>query len=80
MANYKKWTPSELDYIQNNHTLLCDESLAASLSKMTGQNISTAMVRRQRRKLALKKSRGRPKKIKPIANSANVEQSAGSIG
>lgn len=77
MANYKKWTPSELDYIQNNHTLLCDESLAASLSKMTGQNISTAMVRRQRRKLALKKSRGRPKKIKPVGNSANVEQGAG---
>ena len=64
MANYKKWTTTELDYIQNNHTLLCDESLASSLSKMTGQNISTAMVRRQRRKLSLKKSRGRPKKIK----------------
>lgn len=64
MANYKKWTTTELDYIQNNHTLLCDESLASSLSKMTGQNISTAMVRRQRRKLSLKKNRGRPKKIK----------------
>lgn len=62
MANYKKWTATELDYIQNNHTLLCDESLASSLSKMTGQNISTSMVRRQRRKLSLKKSRGRPKK------------------
>lgn len=62
MANYKKWTSSELDYIQNNHSSLCDEFLAASLSKMTGQNITTAMVRRQRRKLSLKKSRGRPRK------------------
>lgn len=79
MANYKKWTHSELDYIQNNHTLLCDESLAASLSKMTGQNISTAMVRRQRRKLALKKSRGRPKKVKPIGNSANVEVQSNAV-
>ena len=63
MANYKKWTNTELDFIQNNHTLLCDEALAAKLSSMTNQNISTAMVRRQRRKLALKKSRGRPKKV-----------------
>jgi len=65
MANYKKWTNSEIDYIQNNHNLLCDEALAAKLSQMTGQNITTAMVRRQRRKLSLKKSRGRPKKIVP---------------
>jgi len=63
MANYKKWTNSEIDYIQNNHTLLCDESLAVKLSQMTGQNITTAMVRRQRRKLSLKKNRGRPRKI-----------------
>lgn len=63
MANYKKWTNSEIDYIQNNHTLLCDEALAVKLSQMTGQNITTAMVRRQRRKLSLKKNRGRPRKI-----------------
>ena len=75
MANYKKWTTTELDYIQNNHTLLCDESLAASLSKMTGQNISTAMVRRQRRKLSLKKSRGRPKKT--IQNNDSLQPQNG---
>lgn len=62
MANYKKWSDSELDFIQNNHNLLCDEALASKLTQMTGQTISTAMVRRQRRKLALKKSRGRPRK------------------
>lgn len=76
MANYKKWTNAELDYINNNHILLCDEGLAASLSKMTGETISTAMVRRQRRKLALKKSRGRPKKIKEINSSRDTEATA----
>lgn len=70
MANYKKWTDTELSYIQDNHSLLCDESLAASLSKITGSPISTAMVRRQRRKLSLKKSRGRPKKTSNIVSQA----------
>jgi hypothetical protein len=63
MANYKKWSDAELDFIQNNHNILCDEALAVKLTQMVGQNISTAMVRRQRRKLSLKKSRGRPRKI-----------------
>ena len=76
MANYKKWSDSELDFIQNNHNLLCDEALASKLTQMTGQNISTAMVRRQRRKLALKKSRGRPKK-NVVLSSINNEQSVG---
>lgn len=66
MANYKKWTASETEFIQNNHSSLCDEVLAVKLSQITGQNITTAMVRRQRRKLALKKSRGRPRKNQVI--------------
>ena len=66
MANYKKWTSSELNFIQNNHTLLCDEILAEKLSSMTGETISTSMVRRQRRKLDLKKARGRPLKNKMV--------------
>jgi hypothetical protein len=76
MANYKKWSDSELDFIQNNHNLLCDEALASKLTQMTGQNISTAMVRRQRRKLSLKKSRGRPKK-NAVLSATNNEQSVG---
>ena len=67
MANYKKWTQSETEFIQNNHSSLCDEVLAVKLSQITGQNITTAMVRRQRRKLALKKNRGRPRKNQVIA-------------
>lgn len=69
MANYKKWTSSETDFIKNNHQSLCDEALAAKLSQITGQVVSTAMVRRQRRKLALKKNRGRPRKIAVVSDS-----------
>jgi hypothetical protein len=64
MATYKKWSNTETDFIQNNHNVLCDEVLAQKLSQITGENITTAMVRRQRRKLALKKPRGRPSKNK----------------
>ena len=60
MATYKRWTATEIEYIRENHTSLPDEYLAAKLSKITGSNITTAMIRRQRRKLKLTKSRGRP--------------------
>jgi hypothetical protein len=70
MATYKKWNESEIDFIKNNHNSTPDEVLAVKLSQMTGQTISTAMVRRQRRKLALKKSRGRPRKTPKVAETA----------
>lgn len=73
MATYKKWTQAETAFIKDNHSLLCDEVLAVKLSQMTSQNITTAMVRRQRRKLALKKQRGRPSKKKDIASGATQE-------
>lgn len=75
MATYKKWLSTELDFIRNNKDLFNDEQLGAKLSQMTGQNITTAMVRRQRRKLSLKKSRGRPRKEKIVQP---VEDSSGS--
>lgn len=75
MANYKKWTSSETDFIKNNHQSLCDEALASKLSQITGQVVSTAMVRRQRRKLALKKSRGRPRKIAPVVDNSSLQTS-----
>lgn len=58
---YKKWTQSELEFINNNREML-DKDLAVKLSEMTGQEITTPMVRRQRRKFGFKKGRGRPKK------------------
>lgn len=69
MATYKKWSNTETDFIQSNHNVLCDEVLAQKLSEITGENITTAMVRRQRRKLALKKPRGRPAKNKAVSTT-----------
>jgi hypothetical protein len=66
MATYKRWNQTEIDFIQNNHSTICDEILATKLSQITGSNITTAMVRRQRRKLKLSKPRGRPSKSKGI--------------
>jgi hypothetical protein len=66
MANYKKWTNAELDFLSNNHALLNDGELANKLSQMSGENVTTAMVRRQRRKLSIKKQRGRPAKNKIV--------------
>lgn len=62
MASYKKWTDAELQFIRDNLSVLVDAQLANKLSSMTGENISQAMVRRQRRKLGVNKLRGRPKK------------------
>lgn len=73
MANYKKWLQSELDFITNNQSLLNDETLAVKLSEMTGQNITKSMIRRQRRKLSIKKSRGRPRKVKVVQENVSVE-------
>ena len=69
MSNYKKWTDTEIDYINNNYQLLNDELLASKLTQMTGQNITTAMVRRQRRKLNIKKNRGRTSKCVKVENT-----------
>lgn len=69
MANYKKWTNAELDFLTNNHNLLNDNELANKLSQMSGESVTTAMVRRQRRKLSIKKQRGRPAKNKIIQTS-----------
>lgn len=72
MATYKKWTDSEIDFIKNNHETMPDELLASKLTQITNTSVSTAMVRRQRRKLQLKKSRGRPRKVK-IVQETTVE-------
>jgi hypothetical protein len=74
MATYKKWTESEIDFIKNNHASMPDEIIAAKLSEITNNAVTTAMVRRQRRKLQLKKSRGRPRKT-TIVNQQVVSAS-----
>lgn len=76
MANYKKWTEAELKFINENQKLLSDDELAAKLGQMTGQNVTTSMIRRQRRKLGIKKPKGRRPKIKLVTNPETTETSS----
>lgn len=71
MGTYKKWTDAELQFIRDNLSILVDGELANKLSGMTGENISQAMVRRQRRKLGVNKQRGRPRKSAPLVQVPN---------
>lgn len=64
---YKKWTKEELDFIANNSTGMKDEEIAAYLNKLDGTRaITIGMVRRQRRKLSIKKPRGRKPSNKAV--------------
>jgi hypothetical protein len=60
--SYHKWTPQELEYLSNNHQSLTDSEMAKTLSGMVGVEITTAMIRRQRKKLSISKPKGRRKK------------------
>lgn len=75
MANYKKWTEAELKFINENQKLLSDDELAAKLSQMTAQNVTTSMIRRQRRKLGIKKAKGRRPKNRVVENNSQVQAS-----
>tara|TARA_B100001778_G_scaffold321921_1_gene313747 strand:+ start:652 stop:891 length:240 start_codon:yes stop_codon:yes gene_type:complete len=79
MATYKKWSDSEIEYIRNNHTTVCDQELAVKLSQITGDNISTSMIRRQRRKLKLAKPRGRPLKNKAIETQTETPEDVSTV-
>lgn len=70
MATYKKWAESELEFIRNNQQLLSDDELAAKLGQMTGSGVTTAMVRRQRRKLGIQKPKGRRPKNRSVSSSS----------
>jgi len=62
---YKKWTKEEMEFIANNSTTMKDEEIAAYLNKIDGsRSISVGMIRRQRRKLAIVKPRGRRPSVK----------------
>jgi hypothetical protein len=59
MANYKKWTQAELEFVQNNQKNYSDRELSVKLTEISGQTVTTAMIRRQRRKLNIQKPKGR---------------------
>ncbi len=62
---YKRWLSSDVDFIVKNSGLL-DKEVAEQLSVLTGQPISASMIRRQRRKSGVAKTRGRPRKNRNI--------------
>lgn len=72
---YKKWTSTELDFIKDNAGLMTDDELAVKLTQMTSSNISVPMIRTQRRKLGVKKPRGRQAKNKAVTITSNIVDS-----
>jgi hypothetical protein len=59
-GSYKKWNDAEIQFIRENANSMKDEELAVNINRITGTNdITVAMVRRQRRKLNIAKTRGR---------------------
>lgn len=73
---YKKWTKEEIEFVANNSSGMKDEEIAAYLNKTDGTRVITVgMVRRQRRKLAIVKPRGRrPSVVKTNEASTVAEQ------
>ena len=66
--NYRKWGQVELNFIKDNFNTISDDEMAIKLSQITSSNITTPMVRRQRRKLGIQKPRGRQPKNKNVTN------------
>ena len=73
---YKRWTKEEIEFVANNSAGMKDEEIAAYLNKIDGTRaITVGMVRRQRRKLAIVKPRGRrPSVVKNNESSTVAEQ------
>ena len=76
-SSYHKWTQTELQYIENNHNVLSDNELAVDLTRISGStDITAPMIRRQRRKLNLKKNRGRKPKNRNVAQENMLDFNA----
>lgn len=68
--NYKKWTEAELNFIRDNSNSMKDSEMAQKLGEISGDSsITVAMVRRQRRKLNMAKTRGRRTNKVVVASS-----------
>ena len=75
MATYKKWQNSELEFIKQNKDSMSDVELAGKLTQMSNSNVTTSMIRRQRRKLGIVKPKGRRKQIIAISDSQGISTS-----
>lgn len=70
-SSYRKWSEAELQFIKDNSGNMKDEELSVKLNESTGStDITVAMVRRQRRKLNITKTRGR--RTNKIINTATT--------
>lgn len=68
--NYKKWNEAELNFIRDNSNSMKDSEIAQKLGEISGDSsITVAMVRRQRRKLNMAKTRGRRTNKVVVASS-----------
>ena len=63
MKKYKKWKIEELNYIKKNFEKIKDKDLVSLFNKKFGSEITIDMLRRQRRKLGARKTRGRLKQL-----------------
>ena len=61
MKKYKKWSSEELCYISENCNKMKDKELANLLTEKCNVEIKVDMIRRQRRKLQIRKKQGRHK-------------------
>mgnify|MGYP001411638930 FL=1 len=75
MATYKKWQNSELEFIKQNKDSMSDVELAGKLTQMSNSNVTTSMIRRQRRKLGIVKPKGRRKQFIAISDSQGIPTS-----
>lgn len=60
MSKYKKWSRNEREFIAQNIGMK-DQQIADRISELTGEKVSSDMIRQQRRRMRLIKSRGRHK-------------------
>jgi len=67
MANYKRWSSAEKNFIRDNCGTLSDKKIAAKMCEISGERITSDMIRQQRRKMQVIKKKGRPRK-KDIIN------------
>ncbi len=62
MANNKRWSNAEKEFIRDNCGTYSDKQIAVRMGEISGEKITSDMIRQQRRKMQVIKKKGRPKK------------------
>ena len=68
MANYKRWSNAEKDFIRENCGTHSDKEIAKRMGEISGEKITSDMIRQQRRKMREIKKKGRPRKQQDTVN------------